>query len=155
MSLDLYLGAISVALGGWVYWYAGRYNIPVMQFDTGGGEVFPRIMSAGLIVCGIVVIASELRRRRNAAAAGETPKAGTGGDIRIVAGVIGSIVVYILILEKAGFIVTSLLLTAGLLLLQGLRDVKKLLYYSVGIVGVLYVLFVLILQVKMPTGLLI
>lgn len=60
------------------------------------------------------------------------------------------IVIYVIVVDIIGFIIPSLLLTAGLMWFNYERNKLALILVSCGLIGFLYVLFTFILHTKMP-----
>ena len=77
------------------------------------------------------------------------------GDTKAAGSLVLGVLVYILVLEHVGYLVTTVLLVAFLLWIQGERSKKTLITSTAVICGLLYVVFVLVLKVKLPQGFLI
>jgi hypothetical protein len=149
--MDYGLGIISILLGCATFVYSGRYNVDMYLYDMIGAGVFPRLCAVILVICGLEVIYEERVRRKKAQ---KSENAKTGNSI-LVYKCIGCIALYVLFMEKIGYVVSTFTLAGLLLYLQGVKDWKRLLGNSFSIVAVLYVVFVLILNVKFPSGFLI
>lgn len=146
--MDLILGIVGIVLSGIVFIVSSNYDN--YMYDVVGGGGFPRILAGIVIICCIAIIAQYLTSKKKKKPE-EDPKKDTRAALLLVIGVIA----YTLLLETVGYLVCTLVMVAYLLWIQGERRPKVLLTSTCVICGFLYIIFVLVLQVKMPTGFLI
>jgi len=160
--MDIILGLSSFALGTAIYFYSHQYDDYL--YDMVGGGAFPRLLAVIFIICGIVIVLEYFMKARK----GRPPKARlpeedtkpeenggktqTGGDNRLVIQSAVCILVYLLIMETVGYVVSTFLLSVSLLYLLKIRNWKKLLLYSGVNVAVLYLIFGVLLQVRLSSG---
>lgn len=64
------------------------------------------------------------------------------------------LVLYCILINVLGFVISSILLTAGINFLMGIRNWKGLILAPVALVGIVYLLFTTLLYVDFPHGLL-
>jgi cell division protein FtsW (lipid II flippase) len=143
--MDLVLGIAGIALSILVFITSFKYDN--YMYDVVGGGGFPRILAVVVTLCSVAIIVQYLRRRKKAG----DKKGNTKNALLLVLAVL----IYILGLETVGYLVMTVALVAFMLWIQKVRKPKTLIVSTVVICGILYVIFVLVLRVKMPTGFLI
>lgn len=149
---DLITGLLIIMLATAMIAYTGTF--PPFPGQKYGPSLFPRILGAGLILCGVLL----MLRGRRALAQGEAlfgmdpvfraPKAA------IAAGaILAAILFYILASETLGFVITAFIVMLALLLLYGTRPVPAL---AIALVSVLCIdwFFGWMFRVPLPIGLL-
>ena len=146
--MDLILGLVSIAASITVF--AVSFNYDNYMYDVVGGGGFPRMLAVIIILCSLAIIGQYLYDRKK----GLVRKA-EKGDTKAAGSLVLGVLVYILVLEHVGYLVTTVLLVAFLLWIQGERSKKTLITSAAVICGLLYVVFVLVLKVKLPQGFLI
>lgn len=145
--MEMVLGLMGILLSLVVFVVSKGYDI--YMYDVVGGGGFPRMLAGIMILCCIGMIAQ-------AAAAGRAGKESRKtGDNKTAFLLVVGVLIYILLLETVGYLSCMIVLVAYLLWIQGERNPKVLGASTVVICGLLYVIFVLILRVKLPTGFLI
>lgn len=112
------------------------------QPNDPGSAAFPRIIAGALAVLAVLQLA---RPRRGE----ELPR---GAAALRVAGMVVLLVVYALVFEVLGFILSSVLFLLGALLLAGVRRPALLLIMPVAISVVLFYVFYNLLEVSLPAG---
>jgi putative tricarboxylic transport membrane protein len=129
-------------------------TFPAMPGQDYGPALFPVLIGIGLVVAGGILVASGLRRRR------AEPLFGGGAWLRSpphvvnFLAVVGGLLFYILASDWLGFILTSLLLLFGwLLLFRGGKPISSLVIALVVTLVVDYA-FSQLLLVPLPLGLL-
>ncbi len=153
--MDLIACIVCVFLGAAVY--AGSFRYDIFTYDPVGGGGFPRILAVLIIVCGLLIGLQHFARQRALVKAGGAPQPllQITGKVKELALMLVALILYALFMETIGYVVSTLLLVSGLLYIQHERGVKRLVGTPVAIVAGLYVIFVFVLQIRMPTGLLI
>lgn len=154
---DLVSGLVSAALGAAVLLYVRTF--PQLPEGQPGPALFPGIIGALFVIFGLtLVVRYLLARRRAGSAAGSAgtdeapPPTTTRGRVNALA-VLGFVVIYLLLVQSLGFILTM----GGLLFLLmwrlGARPVVAL-GAAVVTTGIIVVIFQQVLLVPLPTGLL-
>ncbi|MBW2018227.1 MAG: tripartite tricarboxylate transporter TctB family protein, partial [Deltaproteobacteria bacterium] len=75
-------------------------------------------------------------------------------EVRRVYLVFGIVIVYLLAMKFLGFPITTMALLAGLFVLQGITEIKKIVLTSLLVTFGIYLFFLYIMQVHLPEGLL-
>lgn len=151
---DLVAGGIAVALGVAVVLYVQGF--PSLPGGEPGPALFPGIIGGGFVLFGLALIAQTLHRRRSAVPAGrgESPHpAHERRDVVNAAAVVTAVVVYLLVVDVAGFPLTMSVLLLALIRLLGARWLVAA-ASAVGTTVVLVLLFQELLLVPLPTGIL-
>lgn len=145
--MDLILGLVSIAVS--VIVFVVSFNYDNYMYDVVGGGGFPKMLAVIIILCSLAIIGQYLSQKK-----GQVKKPDKG-DTRAAVSLVLGVLVYILVLEHVGYLVTTVLLVAFLLWIQGERNKKTLITSTAVICGLLYAIFVLVLKVKLPQGFLI
>jgi putative tricarboxylic transport membrane protein len=149
---DAVIGIVLVLFALAMIWHTRTF--PAMPGQDYGPAVFPVLIGIGFLITGLILIVSGLRRRR-------TEPWFAGGDwlrsrihvARFLA-VLGGLVAYILLSNWLGFILTSLLLLFGwLVLFRGGKPVSSLVI-ALAVTLVVHYAFSQLLLVPLPLGLL-
>ena len=150
--VDLLIAGLVAALGIYVFWEArGIRVLPV--HSRVGPRVIPSLVGAGLIVLGIW-LAVEILSHRDVRPVDDSEDVDLSlpTDWRCMAILAASLLVYLYLLERAGFVIASVLLFAGAAFGMGsrkiLRDVAIALVLSFGI----YLIFTEGLSLRLPAG---
>jgi putative tricarboxylic transport membrane protein len=129
-------------------------TFPAMPGQDYGPALFPTLIGIGLIVTGVILIASGLRRRRVEPLFGGGEWLRSGPHVINFLAVVGGLVLYIVASDWLGFIVTSLLLLFGwLVLFRGGKPISSFAIALAVTLGVDYA-FSQLLLVPLPLGLL-
>jgi putative tricarboxylic transport membrane protein len=122
-------------------------NVPI------GPEFFPRYLAAGLFICSAILVIQALiiNPEKNKKAPTISPL--DKGMQRLFAG-IAIIVAYAFCWEPVGFIISTPLAMAGMMLLLGYRRYLMMVIFSLGTTAVIFGAFRFFLSVDMPMGLL-
>lgn len=114
-------------------------------------------MAVVIIVCGILIGIQHFAKQKALDKSGGTHKPifKLKGKVRELALMLAVLILYALFMERIGYAVSTVLLLSGLMYIQHERGVKRLILTPVVIVGGLYVIFVFMLQIRMPAGFLI
>jgi putative tricarboxylic transport membrane protein len=148
---DAIFGLVLVLFGSAIIVHVQDFpKIPGQQY---GPAIFPGLVAAGLVVCGILLVAGGLRQRQ------DEPWFQPGNWVRsrrhVAAffSVIAGVVVYILLAERVGFLlVAPVLLFAWLVVLQ----VRPPLAAAIAVTAtlVIWYAFYKLLRVPLPWGVL-
>lgn len=147
-KLNLFFGAILIAVSAFFYYYAGTFQTMPGQKDI-GPSAFPRFICILLIICGILLIARELKR--------DSKETVSLFSLKFFGGLV-CILLYYLLLKKLGFILDSILIVAIMMLMLLNEPLKKawplVAGVSVCVPIVLYLIFGMFLKVPIPAGIL-
>jgi hypothetical protein len=134
-DVDFWIGLILVCVGGFAFYKA-------TGFDA-SSRVFPMVVSGLLTLCGLAL----LLRRLRAGLAKPLPARELGATAICVVLVGG----WVAALDAgAGFALSTFVLQAGLLWLSGQRDPVRLVLVAALVTVVTYLLFVMVLDVRLP-----
>ena len=150
--IDLLIAGLVAALGAYVVWEArGIRLLPV--HSRVGPRVIPYLVGAGLIVLGIW-LAIEILTGRDTRPVDDTEDVDLSlpTDWRCMAILAASLLVYLYLIERAGFVIASALLFVGAAFGMGsrriIRDVAIAVILSFGI----YWIFTEGLSLRLPAG---
>lgn len=102
-------------------------TFPAMPGQDYGPALFPTVIGVGFIITGLILTASGLRRRRQEPLVGGGEWLRSGPHLANFLAVVGGLLIYILISDWLGFILTALLLLFGwLVLFRGGKPVSSL-----------------------------
>jgi putative tricarboxylic transport membrane protein len=129
-------------------------TFPAMPGQDYGPALFPVIIGVGFLLCGAILIVSGLSRRRTEPMLAGGDWLRSGPHVINFLAVTGGLLVYILISDWLGFILTSLLLLFGWLVL--FRGGKPLSSFVIALAVTLIVDYAFsdLLLVPLPLGLL-
>jgi putative tricarboxylic transport membrane protein len=129
-------------------------TFPAMPGQDYGPALFPTLIGIGLIVAGVILTVSGLRRRRGEPVFGGGEWLRSGGHLVNFLAVVGGLVLYIVASDWLGFILTSLLLLFGwLVLFRGGKPISSFVIALAVTLGVNYA-FGQLLLVPLPLGVL-
>jgi putative tricarboxylic transport membrane protein len=129
-------------------------TFPAMPGQDYGPALFPALIGIGLIVAGVILTVSGLRRRRVEPLFGGGEWLRSGGHLVNFLAVVGGLVLYIVASDWLGFILTSLLLLFGwLVLFRGGKPISSFVIALAVTLGVNYA-FGQLLLVPLPLGVL-
>lgn len=146
--VDRWVSVLLAFLGGVVMWSARSFpNVPGQKLGAG---FLPMLVGAGLVVCAVLL----LRRSMRSAPAGEA-EASTGLPERLGAPlmVLATVVLYVLLSHRLGFLLVAPVCLALLFRTFGQRWGAALLW-AVGGTLVVHVAFYKLLRVPLPWGVL-
>ncbi len=146
--MDLVLGIVSIILSAIVF--VVSYNYDNYMYDVVGGGGFPKILAVIIILCSLAMIGQHIAKMKQGQP--KEKKDQETGNSRAALQLVAGVLVYILALETVGYLVCTVLLVAYLLWIQKVRNPKVLLTSTCTICGFLYIIFVVVLKVKLPTG---
>lgn len=150
--MDLVLGIVSIILS--VIVFIVSFNYDNYMYDVVGGGGFPKMLAVLIILCSIAIMGQYFAHKKHKTTE-EEKKPEKEGNNKAELSLIAGVFVYILALETAGYLVCTALLVAFLLWVQKVRSPKALIASTCTISGFLYIIFVFVLNVKLPTGFLI
>ena len=141
-----------VALGAVMLWQTRDIRV-TPAYSKVGPRVIPYLVGAGLVLGGIWLAIVVLRERELAAAADSEDADPTlptdWGTIGILA---AALVVYLLLIERAGFVIASALLFWGAAFGMGSRRFLRDPVIAVALAAVVYVVFTRGLDLRLPAG---
>lgn len=146
--MDLVLGIVSIILSVIVFLVSSNYDN--YMYDVVGGGGFPKMLAVIIILCSLGVIGQYIVKKKQGQP--EEKKDPETGDNKAALQLVAGVLVYILALETVGYLVCTVILVAYLLWIQKVRNPKVLLASTCTICGFLYIIFVVVLKVKLPTG---
>jgi putative tricarboxylic transport membrane protein len=152
---DAVWGAVLIALAAAVLIHVQRFGtIPGQQF---GPAIYPGLVAVGLAICGVVLIGSGLASRARDGAAARwvavAPWTRSHRHVIAFALTIGVNVLYILAVDRLGFIPTGILYLGVLFAAYGVRPVW-ILPIAALVTLVIHTSFYKLLKVPLPWGLL-
>ena len=148
---DAIFGAIFVLLGVVVVVHVQRFpSIPGQQV---GPALFPGLVSAGIAVCGLLLIVSGLRHR--ASQPWFVPEPWTRSTRHVIAflAVIAAAVAYIALVDAVGFLIVGTVLLFALFVLFGVRPTLAAIIAVIGTLCIWFAFYKL-LRVPLPWGVL-
>ncbi|SNS43910.1 tripartite tricarboxylate transporter TctB family protein [Tropicimonas sediminicola] len=151
MNKDVATGAVLAAFGAWLVLEARTF--PTLAGMTHGPGLFPSIAGSGLIICGLLILATGLVKRAAAVPVAEpSPPMSRQAWINTGA-VLASVVFFALFLNKLGFHLVAFPMLLVLLILFGINWLKSILL-AVGVTVLVHLIFYSFLHVPLPWGLL-
>ncbi len=144
---NIIYGSLITALGLFAFVYAGRYASTVnLGSGSTGGDFFPRIMSTGLMITGVIIIIGALLGNENE----------EGAPIKWITLLIhlSALMLYYILLKPLGFIVDSVWITAFIMYRFGCRNYVALAIWSVLMPATIFCVFYYLLYVGLPLGIL-
>jgi putative tricarboxylic transport membrane protein len=149
---DLISGALLILLAGAMIAYTTTF--PPFPGQKYGPALFPRILGAGMIICGVLLM---LRGRRQLAAG--APLAGLDAAYRPARGwmsaamIVSAIVAYIALSDTLGFVLTAFPILLGLLVWFRVKPVTALVTAVLAVLAV-DLFFGWLFRVPLPLGVL-
>lgn len=142
-SQDIVISILLLALSGFLIFHA-------VTVQSAEARQFPILILLIFAALAAAMLVNGIRDSR-AAANGETRfKNMKWEEVKFPLLVFVFIVIYVVAVDLVGFIIPSLLFTAGLMWFNYARNKLALILVPCGLVGFLYVLFTFILKTKMP-----
>jgi putative tricarboxylic transport membrane protein len=138
---DIVSGIVLLALVVAIFVVTLNFPPPGQPNDP-GTAAFPRIIAGALGVLALMLLVRPER--------GEPlPR---GRDVLRVAGIVGLLLFYVVVLELLGFVLATIIFLASALLLAGARRPLALTLVPTGVSVVLYYVFYELLRVSLPRG---
>lgn len=144
---NIIYGSLITALGLFAFIYAGRYaSTTNLGSGSTGGDFFPRIMSVGLVVTGVIIVVGALLSKEDE----------EGEPIKWISLLIhlAALILYYVLLKPLGFIVDSVWITAFIMYRFGCRNYVALAIWSILMPTIIFCVFYYLLYVGLPLGVL-
>jgi len=149
---DAVIGVALILFALVMIWHTRTF--PAMPGQNYGPALFPTLIGVGFIVTGVILTVSGLRRRDLEPLVGGGEWLRSGPHVVNFLAVVGGLLLYILVSDWLGFILTSLLLLFGwLVLFRGGKPISSLAIALAVTLAVNYA-FSQLLLVPLPLGLL-
>ena len=145
-------GALLLLFSIALYWHTGGF--PAIAGDQIGPALFPRIVAAGMAVCGVALILGGVLRAKREALAELPDWVRSPRQIAGFALVTGGLLAFYLFLDQAGFLICAPLLLAALLFVLHVR-LWAIPLLAIGISLLIHAIFYKGLGVPLPWGLLV
>ena len=143
---NLLAGIFGVCLGG--LWLYHSMQIPARRsFDI---NFFPNIFSAGLIISSLYVIISAWKRTSEEEVGQVKPRESTLHDYIRVASVVLFTVLYVILMPRIGYLISTIVFLISLLTVFGNHKPVPVICVGVGFPVILYLVFSKILSVFLP-----
>ena len=149
---DLFVSLGVLALGGFFAYGALQINV-TQSYARVGPRFFPFLVTAGLLICGAILLAQALRGRAADPEGGEDVDADAPTDWRAVALVAVGLVGTALLMERLGFPLTAGLLFWAVAFAFGSRSPFAPVY-GLALAFVVYLAFTRLLDLNLPAGVL-
>lgn len=150
INKDIVTGTVLIGAGGWFAWEAQSF--PTMAGMTYGPGLFPTIAGLGLVLCGLLILATGIVQGAPQDAPPEQGARSSWPMINALA-VIGSVIFFALGLDRLGFHLVAFPVLLVLLILFRIVWWKALLL-AVGVTALVHLIFYSFLHVPLPWGLL-
>ena len=151
---DALWGALLLGFAGALYWHASGF--PAMSGQQVGPGALPRLLAVGLGVCGALLLVQGLRRRVRGGTQAWLKWPRWLGAPRQLAGFVVLVAVnllYLLTVERLGFIVVGSVYLAALMLVLRVRPLRALII-AVVMTLLIHGAFYKLLKVPLPWGVL-
>lgn len=153
LNREITVALVVIAVAAWYFWQSTM--LPTRSADPLGPAAYPKMLAVAMILFAILhVVVSYFRRLRLAEE--EDPLQGRArlmGNLRIV-GVVVATAAYTLLMEPLGYVISSFLYLAAIPAIVGERSVRGIAVSSILLTVVLFALFVMLLHVLVPEGIL-
>jgi len=149
---DAVIGVALILFALVMIWHTRTF--PAMPGQDYGPALFPTLIGIGFIVTGVILTVSGLRRRGLQPLVGGGEWLRSGPHVVNFLAVVGGLLLYILVSDWLGFILTALLLLFGwLVLFRGGKPISSL-AIALAVTLVVNYAFSQLLLVPLPLGLL-
>jgi putative tricarboxylic transport membrane protein len=149
---DAVIGVALVLFAAAMIWYTRTF--PEMPGQHYGPALFPGLIGIGFLLTGVILIARGVARLRTEPLFSGGAWLRSGPHVINFVAIVGGLLLYILVSDRLGFILTSLLLLVGwLLLFRGGRPISSL-AIALGVTLAVDYLFSKLLLVPLPAGVL-
>lgn len=118
----------------------------------GKASMFPKIVSSGLMVLGVLMIAGSMMKIRKNTPTEETPAMLSEFKSPVI--VLALLVLYVLSVIYIGFYIATPAMLVCYMFLMGIRNIKTILITTAVVMVFVYILFTLQLGVPLPAGIL-
>lgn len=150
---DAIWGVLLIVLGAVIVGHVQSF--PLIPGQKVGPAIFPGLVAAGLVICGVLLVGSGIRERRREG----LPWWESGDWVRsprhlaAFLVVIVGVVLYIVVGDAIGFLILAPIVLAGWFLVLGVRPVAAAITAIVASLAIWYVFYKL-LRVPLPWGVL-
>jgi len=139
-----------ILFAGLMYWEATRVATPFGAGYTMGPTVWPKIMLMGAIILSLFLLIKNWKKKAESVLEEgeefEKPNRVRSTGILIVC------FIYAFAMSHLGFLISTPLFVAAILLLSEYRSIKKLFLIPITITAVFFLIFVWLASVPMPRG---
>ena len=146
---DAVFGLLLLVLGAAVIASVSSY--PTIAAQRVGPALFPGLIALGLVLGGLILIVRGWRDRAAVPWVRFEPWVHSRRHVAGVLGVVGSVVFYIVVVDRLGFFLTALLILAVLFRLFGVRLGKSIVIAAIA-TFVIHFAFYKLLRVPLPWG---
>lgn len=150
---NVILNIVWIALASVLYLIAIPYG-KVKSLDPIGPNVFPQIISAVVVICAIANLITIYwnRNKDKTSKAGEETSNVSASYFMEVLAVIATSGLYIIVMPRVGYLISTVVLVFLLILIQKGIELKKNLLISCAFSLILYLLFSKVLNILLPQG---
>lgn len=155
-AVDVVLSVMVLAIAAWVWWTAD--SIAGFMTDPLGPAAVPRFLSVAIgglaVALGLTRLAAHRWLKATSVGEDQSFLEGSGGvgSSRRLLGLVGLSVVYLTLMEPAGYVLASPPYAVGILLLLGVREPRRIAAAVLAMVVTLYVVFQMGLGIPLPRG---
>lgn len=145
-------GILTITVGALISWISNSYGLSGLAPDPMGPAFYPKLLGAVLIALGLLLIWKAIRTKEgNKEEEEKKPGILHSGNLRMIL-VIASGIMYIIVFEPLGFLLTTALFIISVMIISGERVWRKLGITSITVTISLYLIFKEILDVLLPAG---
>lgn len=149
---DAILGIITIVVCIFLILHARTF--PALPGVPYGPGFFPNIILGAMIIAGVILVVNGVRRWKDSGWLALDPWARQPKTYLILGAIVAAHLFYIFFSERLGFLVTSIVLILGLLLLtRGKKRLLSLAAIAVCFSAFVYYVFGMVLRVPLPPGL--
>lgn len=156
LDRDVVCGIIALAIA-LLYLHAAGSISDTALADSMGAAGVPHILGYALVVTSLVLIANRIFDLSFATTPADKPEPRGVFDRPLAAFMMAAVasgicIAAALLFERAGYAISMMLLIFSLSIYQGIRDIRRLILISILGGAVLWLIFAILLNVRMPVG---